>query len=1120
MAARLLGYWRDCAADEAAALAAAERAGAAPELELDAVAAGQISVEIASALFAHGAGARIPVMVAVGRLAPKRRAAAPDRSETLAPLWIPALLTQAGELQPDAQRRPFLARAALEPTLAAATIGRLDDAAEFYAREHAALDAWGATWTYAMALWEAVAKEPFANYVPYAWRFEPIARIVGRESGGLPDPQLALLEGARERLASGNALSLVERFATSSASPSEALATQRGQLGAEPLCDDQRLALRRALALREGDALAVPAAPGTGAVALVESLVASLVVDAVARAAGPFDAVPPLIAIATPTSEGAAAWLEAFACNDHAPSGRRWIAQAGGYALHLEAGGREDSPVDRGYPALRGNAAAWQASAVADLADPADRERAFLEAFAQSYGRVAPSLDDAIAYLHVATRAWTARLETDARAGESGGQSESAGVDRAAVRARLAAPHDAAVSAAAAELEALDETRARESEETAGALERLNAAVAALEPRGWYESAFSWLANVAHRRRRRFAAALGVAPPAERKTPEALRAWSEERRAAERARAIRALSDRDAVAERLERANQERATALQAFDETAAAWDALGELAASLGMDPAQLATEADSADELFDRVHRREAFRCAARYWEGRRLRELTQPHAAAHTNAAAGPIVRELRSVAMLYPVAVATLPALAAWYATAGNENGPLFGALDALVVVDAGQVDVARGAAALPPARRLIALGDPYGRDPMVQLEEARSREYLRERFGDLDSWTQLDERGLLSYDRGAASLLRALPARVALTTQRDRAPAIVACCDELAYHGLRAVREAATRGSLPALGYAHVRGRGEARGASRVSEPEARNVVQFVIERREELMRAYPEAKCLADILAIQSPFEAQAASIAERLAAALRACRMRAEPDLAVGTPFASGNAVPVVLYSHVVEPGEDYTPFDARPNLPALALWGATDHFLFFGDVHGLASRMPGSPSSVLAKHLLATAANRLEGLPTSFYGPDAELMQVDTQAAHLAFLDEALAGATEQVLIVSPLAERDLSSEATLQRLAELAQRGVRVSIFTDRRSADGGAASAGAGVIEWHVLDTILASALAIDRYALYEGSFAWLGASADPGTTHTGRGWLARGPDAAAAVDELYRYYEHR
>ena len=164
-----------------------------------------------------------------------------------------------------------------------------------------------------------------------------------------------------------------------------------------------------------------------------------------------------------------------------------------------------------------------------------------------------------------------------------------------------------------------------------------------------------------------------------------------------------------------------------------------------------------------------------------------------------------------------------------------------------------------------------------------------------------------------------------------------------------------------------------------------------------------------------------------------------------------------------------------------------------------------------------MLAKHLLASPANRLEGLPASFYGPDAELAAVDTLENHLALLDEALAGAAERLTIVSPLAGHGLPSDATLHRLPEIARRGIRVSIVSDCEIADGGvplAASLRAHSIEWCVAGTIFASALAVDGSALYEGSFAWLGA---PGPSRAGKGWLARGPGAARAADELRRYY---
>jgi hypothetical protein len=1114
-ATRLLRYWRACVAHEAALAAAAEHAAALSQIELETVAAGRVPAALASSLVPPDAAGPVRVLVAIGRLAPKRRAAAPERAEMLVPLWIPALLTPGGELLPAGDDLPFLARSLLEPTTSPLSIGTLADAATFQARSTATPGSWSESWAWAMALWEAVVKEPFVLYAPGTWRFEPSARVVAWESGLEPRALLSIFDGVLERAEDPNALPLLEGILTGGAGADGARAAQSGHFDDEPLTGDERLALRRALALRAGDALAVDAPPGAGSALLVRSLVASLAVDAVTRTTSPLDAVAPLIAVLVPGEEAAANWLEAFDQDDGTAAGRRWIAQTGGYAVHLTSGERDASAADRGYPTLQhGLPSVWPGDGAPGPALAAELERTYLESFTQAYGRAAVSLDDALAQLHAMTRDWTARMEAYSRARESYTRLVPPGTERSAARARAVEPFDANVGSAARQLDVLDAAYALAERAGADELQRLGAASKALEPKGWYENAFFWLESVTQRRLQRFAEAFGQAPPQGLKSAAALRSWIKERHAVERARSVRALAERDEAAQLLARAKAERAAALGAFDETLASWDDPAYVAASRALDAPDSEAQ-EPPDDLFDRVHRREAFRCAARFWEGLRLRESMRAQETAPEVTSAEARLGALRSGAMLHPVAVATLPALAAWYGASTPNETPLYAALDALVVVDAEQVDVALGSAVLPLAKRLIALGDPHGREPLVQLDETRSRAALRESIDDSALRERLERRCLLSYDRSGASLAKALPARVALATLRACAPEIVACCDELAYHGLRAAATAPPRDGLPALGYAHVRGRGEARGASRVNEPEARTVVQFLVERRAELLRAYPQAKCLADVVSIVTPFRAQASFIAERLADALRACRMRAEPDLAITTPFALRGARPVVLYSHVLGPGDDGALVDGRPNALALTLWSATDHFFFFGDVRGLAKRPADAPSGVLAKHLLARAGNRLEGLPTSFYGADAELAAIDTPEGHLALLDEALANATEQLTIVSPLAERDLSSGATLRRLAELAGRGVRVSVFSNAEPSDALAASPH---IEWHELDTVLASALAIDRSALYEGSFAWLGAGGEPGAARSGMGWLARGPGAAAAVDELRRYYQ--
>lgn len=243
----------------------------------------------------------------------------------------------------------------------------------------------------------------------------------------------------------------------------------------------------------------------------------------------------------------------------------------------------------------------------------------------------------------------------------------------------------------------------------------------------------------------------------------------------------------------------------------------------------------------------------------------------------------------------------------------------------------------------------------------------------------------------------------------LTTHWRCVPNIIAYSNDLIYKRIKPLmpmRSPVEHEGLPMMGYAHVRGNSERSGSSRTSDAEARIIAQFLVNQRERLLAPY-QADALAKVVAIVTPFSAQAYLIRQRLGEALRARGLEREPDLVVGTVSSlQGAEARIVLYSHVVSPSDRSSYVDAKPNLLNVAVSRAQDHFLFFGDLASISNRPISTPTGLLYNHLVRDQANRLMDVPTSFYGTHADVQRITELAGHQAFLQEALESAREEIL------------------------------------------------------------------------------------------------------------------
>jgi hypothetical protein len=717
------------------------------------------------------------------------------REDFVVPLYIPADLADDGTLSPPREGAPWIPRSRLEPgrdTLPV-LVGSVA-AVDRYLSTNDPPDpaaGWRAYWDHAWRMLGAVAEDT-------GWRlsedkFDPgelgLARqgayVSARSGFVVPHvvsnvmvaPLLAVYE---HLLRTRKPPALLSHFAAidprEHAPPLrdearlDAHVLHLGQMGdRHPLAPSQREALHHALTLGDGDLLAINGPPGTGKTTLLQSVVATLWVQAALE-----KGEPPVIVAASTNNQAVTNVIESFgkAQQEHSPLAGRWVPGVMSYGLFCPAASKRDAGAERfqvtsergeGFPAEVENAA-YVAQATA----------AFLEKANAAFGRRFTEVRDVLAHLHAELLACRETL----REGVSAWRTLSG----ARARAELlfgAVPLAPLEDATRAEVEALEQElrsrrayfdvelevlRRRRGRELVDARER---AEAEAEPwtrlrerweefeRGtklWIVLLSSLLRPVREYRRgliRRFLQSLGVTPPPEVRDPEEVDAWTADRlaaieteaKAAEAAitaasqQAIRdELADLEAFAALREARLAELQARLALLQETSVRLEAAGrawerwveERSAEAARFPAPVRprpTEADAL-EVADQLTRVRAFQLATHYWEGRWLEEMRSPIESGYpAGQSREQQEKRWRRYAKLTPCMVSTLFKAPSFFRYRGGEQTgalPLVSFIDLLIVDEAGQVSPELAGAAFALARRALVVGDTEQLQPVPRV----------------------------------------------------------------------------------------------------------------------------------------------------------------------------------------------------------------------------------------------------------------------------------------------------------------------------------------------------------------------------------------------------------------
>lgn len=239
----------------------------------------------------------LPVLIAVKTMKPEivdARKTSTSLDELTAVFFLPALLTQGGDLLPPQNKRPWFAREFLTPMVdPEISVGASEDVDRFLrdnTAERVQIDSWEKYWTYMRKMYEAVTHTGLdSNRVGSLENVEAdeFCYVFCDELVFSTTHILNLYDSIIESRGEVQ-LPLYEQFVALDPKPTRALVEdssttmQRhcGQMGGEyPLSPSQREALNHLDALENGEILAISGPPGTGKTTLLQSVVANLVTD-------------------------------------------------------------------------------------------------------------------------------------------------------------------------------------------------------------------------------------------------------------------------------------------------------------------------------------------------------------------------------------------------------------------------------------------------------------------------------------------------------------------------------------------------------------------------------------------------------------------------------------------------------------------------------------------------------------------------------------------------------------------------------------------------------------------------------------------------------------------------
>ena len=290
------------------------------------------------------------------------------RERPLTPIWIPARLSHDGYLAPSDELVPWIPRDLLEPAQVAETIGDVEAMDHFLTLNPTIQNGenpdrdprWNDVWQYSNNMLENVTGQTVEEFNLKGYERETTPRILLDEDMRIiPSHIIRLYDEILHRLEerSLSPPKLLPRLTSFHDEPLRPLLNknQRVEKSAQhlghmhwkfPLSASQREAIDHFSTLSEGELLAINGPPGTGKTTLLQSIVASLWVEAAL-----YESEPPIIFAASANNQAVTNIIDSFGSvpEDESLLGGRWIPDLESYGFFCPSSSMTERGLDSRY---------------------------------------------------------------------------------------------------------------------------------------------------------------------------------------------------------------------------------------------------------------------------------------------------------------------------------------------------------------------------------------------------------------------------------------------------------------------------------------------------------------------------------------------------------------------------------------------------------------------------------------------------------------------------------------------------------------------------------------------------------------------------------------------------
>lgn len=386
--------------------------------------------------------------------------------------------------------------------------------------------------------------------------------------------------------------------------------------------------------------------------------------------------------------------------------------------------------------------------------------------------------------------------------------------------------------------------------------------------------------------------------------------------------------------------------------------------------------------DEL-DVDVRNKAFHLAIHYWEAKWLNQVADDLLNDDFNKkGSNPVKKRWNRQAMLTPCFVSTFYMAPKFFTfmefLSMNDNGkknfdnkPLFDFIDLLIVDEAGQVTPEVGVATFSLAKKALVVGDIKQIEPVwnitsrIDIGNLKGTGLIKD-YDDTTFEEIYDPKGFLASTGNIMKMAQngcmyresgSSEKGLMLTEHRRCYDEIINYCSHLAYAGkLKPMRGPAKNVLFPPMQLIHVEGKSSVKGSSRQNLSEVNAIVQWMITNKSAIESRYKTP--IESAVGIITPFTGQKVQLLN----ALRNSGFSVS-GMKIGTVHAlQGAERPIVLFSMVYGEGDTGTMFfdrDNKPNMLNVAVSRAKDNFIVFANSKIL-DRKAKSPSGILRNYFV----------------------------------------------------------------------------------------------------------------------------------------------------------------